>query len=254
MIELIVVMLVVSILGAYSTSFVVSSTESYHLNRIQNRLLAKGRLSLEQMTRMLRSAVPNSIRVSPSGNCVEFLPSVGAAFYEAQVSDVSNGIMPMSSSVSTSPFLLDLGSAEHVVIGSFLASEIYSSASPSARAEVASTVGSPISQVNFSLPHRFIRNSNSRRVYLADDPVRFCLNGGSLWLYDNYGLLTTAINDGNPGGNATLMSDSVTTNASAFSLQAGTQARGAALSIALTYAESDIAIDLNQVVLARNVP
>ena len=51
-----------------------------------------------------------------------------------------------------------------------------------------------------------------------------------------------------------MMADEVSRQAQAFILQGGSEIRGAALNIALTFSQSDVHVDLNQVVLARNVP
>lgn len=116
LIELITVIVVLSIVGAIGSSFLITTMNNYNDVQEKNKMINKGRLVLEQMTRQLRGAVPNSLRVSPSGNCIEFLPIVGGANYLTELPDDQNGA-PEVSSVATSPFVLGLGTARHAIVG-----------------------------------------------------------------------------------------------------------------------------------------
>jgi len=255
LVELIAVIVVLGIVATLSTRFFVSSVDSYSDAQLKQRLLAKGRTSVEQITRYLRSAVPNSVRVSSSGLCVEMLPTVGGAFYEGQVADAQNGASA-TSNISVSPVTLGLGRVEHAVIGGLLPDDIYATSSPSARAQVASTSGSPVTGLTFTTPHRFIRNSINSRVFLADDPVRICLSSGELRFSESYGAIT-ALNDGTPSGaSSAIMSDGVSANGTAFALSNGTEDRNASLEISLTFSRDDesLRVPIKQIVLIRNVP
>ncbi len=253
LVELITIIVVLGILGAFSAQFIVTSVDSYRDAQVRARVLAKGRLAIEQITRYLRNSVPNSVRVSASGNCIEFMPSSGGAFYIEHVADSVNGA-PVTSAVTTSPFNLDLGTADHIVIGSLFSSEIYTAAMPSARVGLGATTGSPIVGLSFDLPHRFIRNSINKRVYVGSDPKRFCLSAGSLFLYENYGLDTSSIADTNPGGASVLMADSVSAVGTAFTISPGTEDRSAVAAVSLSFQETDIQVAINQHIYIRNVP
>lgn len=253
LIELVTVIVVLSIVAAFSTQFIVTSLDSYSTNKRSNDLVNTSRAAMEQIARYLRSAVPNSARVSSSGNCLEVMPSTGGAFYEGQVPDAENGAASVSS-VVTSSFSLGLGDAEHAVIGALDSSEIYTASSPSARADINSTVGNPIQSIQFDLPHRFMRNSINQRVYVGESPKRFCLAGGSLVLYENYGLITTAMDDSDPGGGRVLMANNVSAQGSAFQLSAGTEDRSASVDMSLVFSLSNTRVALQQTVLIRNVP
>lgn len=253
LVELVTVLVILGILGSIGSRFIVVSIDSYRDARLKAHLLAQGRVSIEQMTRYLRSSVPNSIRVSPSGNCVEFMPSVGGGFYFASVADSFNGVLG-SASVSNSPVVLDLGSASHALIGGLFATEIYTNSLPSSRVSIASTVGDPVTQVNFSSSHIFIRNSPTQRIYLADNPRRFCISGNNLLSFSNYGLSVSALNDANPGGDVESMASDVSALGTAFVLSAGSESRNTAINISLVFAQQSIQVGLNQTVLVRNVP
>lgn len=255
LVELIAVIVVLGIVATLSTRFFITSVDSYREAQLRQRLLAKGRTSVEQIARYVRAAVPNSVRVSGSGQCVELLPTVGGAFYEAQVADAQNGASS-TVSISTSPTELGLGSIEHAIIGGMLADEMYSTGIPSARVQVGTTSGSPVSSVAFSTPHRFIRNSINSRVFLADDPVRFCIDSGDLIFSEAYGVVS-AFNDGTPAGAASAtMSDGVSADGTAFVLSDGTENRNATLDVNLIFSRQgeNLRVPIKQTLLIRNVP
>lgn len=253
LIELIAVLIVLGIVTALGSSFLVTSVDSYRQMQVKHRLVGKGRLALEQMTRYLRSSVPGSVRVSASGDCIEFLPTVGGGNYIGELADDSNGAAP-TTSISTAPIGTDLGSAIYVVVGALNASEIYTLAQPSARANVGSLGAQPYTAIPLQSGHRFVRNSNYKRLYLADNPRRFCISGTNLVAYEAYGLGTASLNDSNPGGASLLLANSVAPQGNAFSLSGGSEDRNAVISVSLTFSEASVSIDLNQKILVRNVP
>lgn len=253
LIELISVMVVLGIIATLTSQFIVSAVDSYGETQARQRLLAKGRTSVEQMARYLRASVPNSVRVSSSGQCVELLPTVGGAFYEERVAEESSCTV-LSSALTTSPFNPGLGTAEHIVIGGLDSTEIYNTTVPSARVEISSTNGPPVTALTFT-PHCFNRNSINNRVYIADNPVRFCLSSGNLVLIENYPLVTSFV-DGSPGAPAETiqMADGVAADGTAFVLSNGTEDRSASLDVNLVFSQESISVGFNQTVLIRNVP
>ena len=253
LVELISVIVIIGIVAALGSSFLITTVDSYDQTQMRSKLVNKGRLALEQMTRQLRAALPNALRVSGSGNCIEFLPIVGGANYLEPLPDAQNGAAP-AGTVDTAPFTIGLGTGRHVVVGALTAGDVYTLASPSARAQIAPLSGGPHSTVTFSSPHTFSQNSINRRLYVVDDPKRFCVAGGGLVQYDNYGLDTGALGDGNPGGATVLMAQQVSANGTAFALSPGSEDRNAAVLIALVFAERNQQIALNHTVLVRNVP
>lgn len=253
LVEMVTVLVILGIVAAIGSSFLVTTVDSYRTTEVRTKLVARGRTAVEQMTRQLRLAVPNSLRVSASGNCIEFLPLVAGGNYQGTLSDQENGA-PLTTSITTSPLFLNLGIPTHVVVGGLSASEIFTNASPSARALLASTSGTPVTTLNLTNPQRFIRNSINKRVFVADNPKRFCVSGGSLLLYHTYTFDTGVLNDANPGGQTVIMSFDVAASGTAFSLSPASESRNAAAIISLLFSGDGEQVEFNQQVLVRNVP
>lgn len=249
LVELITVIVVLSIVAAIGSSFIVTAVNSYRDTQQRAKLVQKGRLAIEQMTRQLRMALPNSLRLSPSGNCIEFMPIVGGAYYLQPVPDSNNGMSPVGS-IDTSTIDPPATTPAYVVIGGLSPADIYAG---NARAGVAGVSGSA---VTLSSTHTFIRNSINRRLFLVNEPMRFCISGGDLMEYSGYGLLTADPGEGNPGGSPVLIVSGVTVPAglAAFDLSGGSEDRNMAVFINLEFQQGNTSVELNHQVLVRNVP
>lgn len=254
LVELIGVMVILAILAAVGSKFVVSTVDSYAGVEQRTKLISRGRVVLEQITRQLRVALPNATRTSAGGNCIEFMPLVAGPTYLEQVPDVVNG-MSDTSTIETAPFSLNGGSAEHAVIGGLQASEIYGTGRPLARADVSAinnTGAAP--SVTLASNHRFLRNSARQRLFLGASPKRFCLIGSELYLYSDYGFVTSSVNDLDPGGQVSLMAEGVTTTSQAFTVSLGTEDVNTLIYIDLLFERNGSRVALQQEVHVRNVP
>lgn len=255
LIELMTVIVILAIIAALGSSFVVTALESYKGTQERAKLVQKGRLAMEQMTRQLRMALPNSVRVSGSGNCVEFMPIVGGANYLEPVPDIANNA-PAVTNINTSPVNPGgLGTPTYVAIGALSPAEVYTAAVASPLADFDSIAVGPPSSVNLTSSHRFIRNSINKRLFVTDEPARFCVSGSDLVRYSDYGLIAT-LADNNPGVTPVLISSNVAvpTGLQVFDLSGGSEDRNTAVIIKLVFQQGDTSVELNHQVLVRNVP
>ena len=252
LIELITVLVILGIVAGIGSSFLITTVDSYRVTENRAKLISRGRVTIEQMTRQLRLALPNSLRVSASGNCLEFFPLVAGVNYIGELPDSNNGA-PQITTISTAPITFGLGVPLHAVVGGLSSAEIYSNSVPAARTSIAGT-SAPPPTITLSSSHRFIRNSINKRVFLADNPKRFCVSGNTLVQYQSYGLDTGVLSDGDPGGSTTIMSFDVAAVGTVFTLSPGSEQRNAAVYISLAFTANNETVDLNQTVLIRNVP
>lgn len=254
LVELIAVIVILGIVSALGSGFLISITDSYNKAQMRAKLIAKGRVVTEQISRQLRIALPNSLRVSASGNCVEFLPSVAGANYVGELPDSSNSA-PVVASITTAPFIVEMGTGNHAIVGALSNSEIYTTGSPAGRVGISALTGGPHTSITLSTAHRFNRNSINKRVYIAGNPVRFCYSANSVVRYSGYGLVAGALTDSPPGGAANdIMALNVNSPGTVFSLSPGSQDRNTAVLFSLTFVQGDEQVTLNHKVVVRNVP
>lgn len=253
LIEVIVVIVILSIVGSIGATFVVTAVDTYRVTEIRQTLTHRARVSTEQMSRELHMALPNAVRVSSSGNCIEFLPIVAGAHYLKPL-PTSNNAQAKISSVDTTRFTVGLGTAEYVAVAPFASGEVFTNADPSAMSAAGALGAPPHTTIPLAGEHRFIRNSGRQRVYLTDSPVRFCVTEGTLMRYSDYGLITTPLLEGDPGGNAALMAHGVESLGSAFELSPGSEDRNTTVSINLRYTNASQAMEIRHQVGIKNVP
>lgn len=237
----------VSVLGG---SLMVNWSKTYRLQQSRTQLTQTAQSALEFLGRQLQMAVPGSVRVSAAGECVEFMPVVGATRYEGELADAANG-RAAAATITVLPYTLDIGTAAHVSVAGFSPAELYTTASPSSRADLGGAAGTVLS---LAAPARFARNSPQKRLYLAADPVRFCAQGGSLWQYRDYGFSTAALGTAPPGGSTGLIAAGVSATGPAFALAPGADERRAGVDVALTFTSGTEQLAMTRRVLIRNVP
>ena len=245
LIELIVVMVILGILAAIGVGFVVKITDSYQTTQRRAVILNTARPALERMTRQLRDALPYSVRIVNSGNCVEFMPIAAGGNYLDQVPDQLNGATA-TSSIAVSPYVIDFGTPQHVTIGALSASEIYGAGAQS-RATYAS--GSSTTVV-LTAPKQWLRNSINQRFYLLDDPQAFCVVGNELRAYEGLEVNDSSVD---LAGTYALLSRSVTA-ATPFVLEVGSENRNSIVTMDITFSKDSESMQFEQRVMIRNVP
>lgn len=85
LVEMVVVIVVLGAISAGTAMYIVRSMEAYSDTVRRDQLTSTARIAVEKMTRELRNALPNSIRVDNSGgtHCIEFFPVQSGSSYES---------------------------------------------------------------------------------------------------------------------------------------------------------------------------
>ncbi len=197
------------------------------------------------MTRQIRGALPYSVRVTNSGNCVEFLSIASGGFYRGQVPDQSNQASAHTN-IDTTPHEIEFGEAVYLSIGAMDSTELYGASA------VSRAIVSGRTPTSVTFPARvWERNSLSRRFYLLDEPAAFCLFGGELRYYPDQdiqaGMVDTA-------SDHSLLARNAQTAGTAFALSAASDSRNVILSLNLGFSEGGETVNFQQEVLIRNVP
>ncbi|GAB6057784.1 prepilin-type N-terminal cleavage/methylation domain-containing protein [Desulfonatronum parangueonense] len=91
LVELIVVIVVSGILAVGTSIFIMQAVRGYVDVAGRDDLATNGRIAIERMTREIRDALPNSIRIENGSNfiCIEFLPIIDAGLYSSEMINVT---------------------------------------------------------------------------------------------------------------------------------------------------------------------
>ena len=185
LIEMVTVILILGIIIVGISSFVIFGTRIFVESSAVDQVLSQSRFGIERMTRDIRRAVPNSVRVltatDGSYQCLELLP------------------ISASTSYLDAPFVPQ--SAQNTLTA-------IKSIRPINAAETSDQLTITLTQ-----NVRFTEASPLKRLYVADSPLSYCfVNTASnvdLLLYQNYGY---KVNQPAPAamGNGALMAQNVT--------------------------------------------
>ena len=205
-VELVVVIVILSITSLVTVQFIANMATGYvDMTRRQN-MTDVTQLAIERMSRELRNALPNSVRVRSNTNatCLEFIPALAASTYQdvpVMVADNQFTAIPLGASfVSTWSTSATLYAAVYPISSNrtdeiHTENPIYDLDNHAIMAQLASTSGfindqgaTSVITVNLANNHRFVSFSPSSRFFIARSPVSFCLDetSGRLYRYSNY--------------------------------------------------------------------
>ncbi len=258
LIELITVIVILSILTVIGSGFMIRTAEGYQQTVNRSLLIQRGRQTIERLTREIRNAVPNSIRVSANNLCIEWLPTVGGGNYVGVLPDQSNGASAISS-INTSPITFNGGSASYVVVGALNSAEIYSAAPSSLELFSSINTASIPNQVALANAKIFARNSVNNRLFVASEPNQACISGDELFIYDSYNTSgsypSQSALTGSPPGAGVLVSAGVALSGETpFSITSGVESRNTIVVLNIPFSKGGERIILRHQIMVRNVP
>lgn len=180
LVEMVTVILILGILVVGVSSFIIFGTRIFVESSSVDQVLSQSRFAVERMTRELRSALPNSVRVNTDSltyQCIEFVP------IEASTTYLTMPIIP-DAAASTGIVILD-NTASAIRVNQFawiyplIDADVYSSARQK-RAQV-KTIAISGNQVTltFTAPTRFAEASPRQRIYFGSSPVSYCFEKGA---------------------------------------------------------------------------
>jgi MSHA biogenesis protein MshO len=216
LVEMVTVIIVLGVLVLGVSSFVVLGTRIFIDSTSVEQVLGQSRFGLERMTRELRNAVPNSIRLNPappstnaSFQCVEFVPIQSSASYI----DLPFSPFPASLTGTVLPPSQGINNAHQMLVYPLKTADIYAStpAGSSGRLFDVNTFNQASGLVTFDRAVRFAESSPIKRYFMINGPVSYCFqsNGtdGTLWRYAGYGLQSTQPTPSTMTGGALMAED-----------------------------------------------
>jgi len=215
----------------------------------KNDLLRESYLATEYMVRRLRNALPYSLRVVNSGQCLEFMSITASGSYLNPVPTLVNGASANGNTVpiTTAPFVGNGGGTDHIIIGANASSELYGIA-PSSLAEIESITAM---SVTLSADRQWLRNSISQRFYIVENPSAFCLVSNELRLYNHLSSEDATIDT---AGDYALLAQSVAELASAFSISSVVEDQNTRVTLSLLFTKEGARLEALKQVVIRNVP
>jgi len=195
LIEMIMVIIVLSAVSIGVSSFVHFGIDIYRDAVGRDKQIGDSRFLIERLTRELREALPNSVRVSDEDgkpNCLEFVPIVASSSY------IDIAVLPESLSDSPQVVLpaadVPLTAGDKIVIYPLEPDEIY--VSPSGVSGKVFSLGAGVparaitgvvtANLSLSKPVRFAADSPTERYYIVKDAVSYCVEGANIKRYSGY--------------------------------------------------------------------
>ncbi|AZG34563.1 PulJ/GspJ family protein [Shewanella psychromarinicola] len=215
LIEMVTVILILGIIVVGISSFVIFGTRIFVESSAVDQVLSQSRFGIERMTRDIRGAVPNSMRVltatDGSYQCLELLPiSASTSYLDAPfVPQAAQNILTAIKSIGT------ISAAQSLLIYPLTNSDIYNPQGTTAKRFMVQSLAESGDQLTITLTQsvRFTEASPLKRLYVANNPLSYCfINTASnvdLRLYQNYGYKP---NQPSPAvmGNGVLMAQNIT--------------------------------------------
>lgn len=265
LIEAIVVMVITGIIAAVVALFIRAPVQAYFDSVQRAELSDAADTALRRMTRDLRRALPNSVRISENGQAIEFLLTKSGGRYLDDADAVGEGgrILDFQNSGNTS---FDAIGPVEVAEGDYIA--VYNlgpgmePANAWSQGNLAQVLGVRASEnaTTITLVDNIFAlqspamPSPGRRFQVVSMPVTYACTGKDLKRYWGYGI--TAGQQTPPDisvqGASALMAGGV--KACAFSNTSLAQAFNALVGLSLTLARNDEAITLFQQVHLDNTP
>lgn len=254
LIEMVVTIVIIGIIGVGITNFIGRSTQGMADIAERQQLANIGWVVSEKVSRELRHALPNSVRINTGGTCIEYVPIIAGSDYLAAP------VLNAASEFEVVPFpnygIGDENAAlDRVAVYPNTLVDLYSLQNPGMISGLVSQLSAGTitnaMTIELAASHQFLKDSPTRKVFVVQDPVMFCFDSGFLYRYSEYGYQASLPNSGL--NNQTVIGDRL--NSGSFTYTAGALARSAIVTMTFNVMGNDGAAQaINQEVQIRNVP
>lgn len=251
LIELVIVILILGILSFILVNILRGPMQAYIDVDRRARLVDIAETALQRMTREIRLALPNSIRISGS-TAIEFLRTRDGGRYR----DKGANRLKFNKQSDTFQFLGPLNNFAAIVTGGANQAAcldaprtadcmvVYNTGQPGANAYAGENIAAitaknlGASTLSFDLTPvtEFPNESPSQRFQVVDTPVSFVCAGSSITRYSDYSITAGQVVP--PGGTANLLVDHV--SSCSMTYDAGSATRAALVTISLTLLDSNL--------------
>lgn len=189
LIEMIVTIVIIGVLGVGISNFIGNTTKGMIDTAERSQVASIALLVSERVSRALRQALPNSIRVD--GSCIEYIPIYAGTDYlsvpvlvtddefdVAPFSNVANGFDFSSEPLRVAVYPSSISGLYSLTTNSVISPEI---------SQISASVMANAQTIELDSTHQFLADSPSKRLFLIDEPNMFCFDGSQLLHYRDYG-------------------------------------------------------------------
>ena len=239
LVELVVTIVITGIIAAGIAVFIQRPVEGYLDAERRAELTDEADTALRRITRDLRTALPNSVRVDASGKFIEFIESTGGGRYRAELDSGGLGNILDFTAADTAFDVIGpvpvLATGNQIVVYNLNSSGTSSNAYFGVnRAALTSTAAPPVAIAATLFPE----SSPARRCHVVSGPVTYGCTGGQLIRYSGYAYNTAQVAPPAGGSSAVLAGNVDVANCS-FSYSAGSLGeRTGTVSMVLTLVRS----------------
>ena len=177
LIELVIVIILLGVLASATTQFIVIGINIYQDSSGRIELVDNARFAIERLNREVRGALPNSPRTRDSGRCLEFKPVRASGTYIDLV--VAPAIAVDTSTVVT-PTDYTWQSGDALAIYVLSPTDAYTSVGKIFDLSSATDIGNHSTELKFYAASQFASHSPSRRFYIINNTVSWCVEGNNL--------------------------------------------------------------------------
>lgn len=243
MVELVMVIVIGGILAIGSVQFIGQATQGYSDAADRQQLATIGWIASEKMSRELRNAVPNSVRVNVTNTCVEFIPVIGGSHYltlPGETPTTLDSFTAVESGVTNAAL-----NNTRIAVYPTNSSVIYGGGNPGSLSGVVSSIStaSNIDTISLGSAFTFLTDSPERRFYFTQNPVTYCIVGSQLNRYSGYGFGAAA--------NPQIIINKISSGS--FAIAPATLTRNAIVALNFTL-QNGATQTVDQEVQIRNVP
>ena len=269
LVELVTVIIVLGVVSVGISGFIRTGVDIYADVTERDQIIGDSRFVVERINRELRSAIPNSIRVTDDGNnqCLEFVPAEWVTFYTT---------LPVNPDTSVIATILELAdnkadyspkSGDFAVVYPTSSYDVYHEDSDKRRkilscanandgnndCERSDTING-IAQL--TITQAFLDHSPASRLYIARKAVSYCVIDSENRIYRNENSVIN--NDQDLYTSGVLMAKNLTNvlanGEMPFSVYEATLTRNGLVQIFLTFNRNQEIINFNSEVHIPNVP
>lgn len=267
MMELVMVIVVLGIVGVSTVNFVGLGATVYSDVVGREQTLSQSRFMMERLTREIREALPNSVRVGVFGDihCLEFVPIKASSSY------VDIPVAPETASVTISvvQHAVTPLDADKIAVYPLTSTDVYNKDTPGGTTFTLNTIpsdGTTSADYLLANAYQFKADSPTQRYYLVKNAISYCadtstggVGSGQIKRYAGYWPPTAAqnvppLNQVSGAVTGVLMAEGLKSGSVPFAYSGATLVANALVQAELTFVRDGEELTFHHEVHLVNVP